>query len=79
MSLDKSESLLKDGSDESSFRFLRRLLYLSRFFFFDDESDNDFFDDGSDNDGSGSGSPGTCPFSFSENTVGRVSGLFSFS
>ena len=38
-----------------------------------------FFDDESDDDGYGSGLSGTCSFSFSENSVGRVSGLFSVS
>ena len=50
-----------------------------RFFFFDDEYEDDLFDDESENDGSGSGLSGTCNFSFSENSVGRVSGLVSFS
>ena len=37
-----------------------------------------FFNDESDDDGSGSGSYGTCSYSFSsENSVGLVSGLFS--
>ena len=50
---------LDDGSDKSSFPCLRR-------FFFGDESYNN---------GSGSGSSGTCPFSFSSgNSVGRFSG-----
>ena len=70
---------LDDGSDESILMFLRLLFFLSRFLFFVDESDDDLFDDKSDDDGSGSGLSGTCPFSFSENSVGRVSGLFSFS
>ena len=33
-----------------------------------------FFDDDPGNDGSGSGSSGTCPFSFCKKIVGRVSG-----
>ena len=38
----------------------------------------DFFDDESEDDGSGSGSPGTCAFSFCfGNSVGRVSGVGS--
>ena len=36
------------------------------FFFFDEESENDFFDDESDDVGSGSGLSGTFPFSFSK-------------
>ena len=51
----ESDSLLKDGSDESSFRCLRQFFFLSRFLFFDLVSDKDVFDDESDNDGSGSG------------------------
>ena len=70
MSLDEYESLLKDGYDELLFLILRRFFFLSRLFFFDDESDDD---------GSGSGLSGTCPFSFSENYVGFVIGIFSFS
>ena len=65
LSSDESEFSLEDGSDESSFLFLRRFFFLSHLFFFDDESDDD---------GSRSGSSGTCSFSFfSENSVGRVS------
>ena len=46
-----------------------RFLFLSRFFFFDDEPDND---------GSGSGSYGTCAFTFcSGNSVGRGIGVGS--
>ena len=70
---------LKNGSDKSYFLFLRRFFFLLRFFFFDDESDDGFFNYDSDDGGSGSGLSGTCPFSFSENSVGRVSGIFSFS
>ena len=45
---------------------LRQFLFLSHFFFFDDESDNG---------GSGYGSSGTCPFtSSSHNYVCRASG-----
>ena len=45
------------------------IFFLSHFFPFDDESDND---------SSGSGSSGTCYFSsFSRNYVGRASGIFS--
>ena len=77
--MDKSESSLEDGSDESSFLFLRRFLFLSRFYFFDDEFDGIFFDAESNDDSSGSGLSGTCSFSFSEDSVDRVSGLFSFS
>ena len=77
--MDESESLLKDGSDESSFLFLRGFFFLSCFFLFDDEFDKDFFDDESVDDGFGSGLSGTCLFSFSENSVGYVSGLFLFS
>ena len=63
---EESESSLDDGSDESSFLYFRRFLFLSRFFFFGDDSDND---------GSGSGSSGTCPFTFcSVNYVVHVSG-----
>ena len=66
LSSDESELLLDNGSDESSFLCLRRFFFLSRFFFFDNESDND---------GSGSGSSSTFPLSFSSvNPVGRVSG-----
>ena len=57
MSLEDSETLLEDGSDESYVRCLRRLFFLSRFFFFDIESDKDVFDYESENDGSGSGLP----------------------
>ena len=56
---------LKDGSEESSFRCLRRFFFLLRFFFFDLESDEDVFDDESDDDGSGSGfTSGSCLSSF---------------
>ena len=47
---------------------LTTIFFLSRFFFFDIESDKDVFDDESDNDGSGygftreSGLSGLCPF-----------------
>ena len=61
--------LLDDGSGESSFLCLRRLLFLSHFFFFDDESEND---------GSRYGSSGTCAFPFfSGNSVDRFNGLGS--
>ena len=55
------------------------MLFLSRIFFFDDESDHDFFDDEYDHDSSRYGLSGTCPFLFSETLVGGVSGIFSFS
>ena len=55
---------LEDGSDKSSFLSLQRFLFLSRFFFFDLDSDKDVFDDESDNDGSGTGLSGSCPFNF---------------
>ena len=62
---DESELSLDDGSDESSLLCLRRFFFLSSLFFFSDEPDDD---------GSGSGSSGTCSFSFSsENYVGHVS------
>ena len=79
MSLDKSELLLKDGSGESYFLFLRHFFFLSHFFFFDDESYDDFFDDKSDDNGSGYGLSGICPYSCSVYSVGCVSGIFSFS
>ena len=47
--------------------------------FFNDESEKYVFDDKSDDDGSRSGLSGLCPFSLSENPVGRVSEMFSFS
>ena len=53
MSSDESESLLEDGSDESSFRCLRRFFFFLLFFFFGAESDDDESDE-SDDDGSGS-------------------------
>ena len=61
--------MLHDGSDDSSFLYFQRFFFLSRLFFFDDESGND---------GSGSGSSGTCayPFCFG-NSVGHVSGVGS--
>ena len=77
--MDESESSLEDGSYKLSFLFLRRFFFLLRFFFSDDDSGDDIFDDESDNDCSVSGLSGMCPFSFSENSVSRVSGLFSFS
>ena len=40
MSLDKLGLLLNDGSEDSSFLCLRRFFILSRFFFFNDESEN---------------------------------------
>ena len=72
----ESESLLEDGYDESSFRYLRRFFFLFRFFFFDLESDEDVFDDKSDDDGSGSGfNSGSCLSLFFDLSVDRVSGL----
>ena len=56
LSSEESESSLNDGSDESYLLYFRHFFFLSRFFFFDGESDND---------GSGSGSSGTCDFTFS--------------
>ena len=90
--MEESESSLEDGSDESYFLCLRRLLFLSCLFFFDIESDEDVFDDESDDDGSGSRLSGLCPFLFFEisvdfvcelsvnevtKSVCRVSGMFS--
>ena len=55
-----------DGYDESSFLCLQQFFFLSRFFFFNDESDND---------ASESGSFGMCPFTFSSgNSLVRASG-----
>ena len=54
MSLDESESSLEDGSDESSFRCLRRSFFFLLFFLLCAESDDDESDE-SDDDGSGSG------------------------
>ena len=53
MSSDKSESSLEDGSDNSSFRCLRRFLFYLIFFLLGAESDDDESDE-SDDDGSGS-------------------------
>ena len=73
MSSDELESSLEDGSDESSFRCLRRFFFLLRFLF--DRKSNEDISDESDNEGSGSGfTSGLCSFSFfSENSVGSVS------
>ena len=54
MSLKESESLLEDGSDESSFQCLRRFFFFVRLFFLALDSDDDDSDE-SDDDGSGSG------------------------
>ena len=60
---------IDDGSNYSSFFCLQCVVFLSHFFFCDDESDNDR---------SGSGSPGTCNFLFcSHNYVVSVSGIGS--
>ena len=53
MSSDESDSSLEDGSDESSFRFLRRFFFFLLFFLLGAESDDDESDE-SDDDGSGS-------------------------
>ena len=53
MSSDESESSLEDGSDESSFRFLRRFFFFLLFFLLGAESDDDESNE-SDDDGSGS-------------------------
>ena len=53
LSLDKSESSLEDGYDESSFRCLRHFFFFLLFFFLGAESDDDESDE-SDDDGSGS-------------------------
>ena len=53
MSSDESESSLKDGSDESSFRCLQHFIFFVRFFFLALESDDDESKE-SDDDGSGS-------------------------
>ena len=53
--MEESESLLEYGYDKSCFKCLRRFFFISCFFFFDLESDEDVFDDESDDDGSGSG------------------------
>ena len=56
---------IEDGSDDSSFRFLRRFFFLLRVFFFDIESDKDVSDEESDDDGSGYGfTSGSCLSSF---------------
>ena len=52
MTSEESESSLEDGSDESSFRCLRRFFFFLRFFFFALESDEDVSDE-SDDEGSG--------------------------
>ena len=74
MSSGESESSLTDGSDESSFRCLRRFFFFLLLFFCAHESDDDVSDE-SDDEGSGSGFPsGSCSFSFfSKNSVGRLS------
>ena len=74
MSSDESESSLDIGSDESSFRCLRRFFFFLLFFFFALESDEDISDE-SDNEGFGCGfTYGSCTFSFfSEDSVGSVS------
>ena len=76
MSSEELESLLKNGSDESSFQCLQRFLFLSRFFFFDLVSDKDVFDEESDDDCSGSGFTSClCLSLFFELSVDRVSGF----
>ena len=49
---DESESSLEDGSDESSFRCLRRFFFFLLYFFFGTESDDNESDE-SDDDISG--------------------------
>ena len=53
-SLEETESSLKDGSDESSFRCLRHFFFFLRFFIFALDPDEDVSDE-SDDEGSGSG------------------------
>ena len=71
--------LLDDESNVSCFLYLRLFFFLSLFFLIDLLEFLSFdglylFDDESDDDGSGSGSPGTCNFTFcSGNSVGSVS------
>ena len=73
MSSEESESSLKDGSDESSFRCLRRFFFFVVFFFFALESDDDVSDK-SDDEGSVSGvTSGSCVSSCFELFVERVS------
>ena len=67
--------MLEDGSDESSFRCLRRFFFFFRFFFFALESNEDVSDESYDED-SGSGVTfGLCLSSCFELSVDRVSGL----
>ena len=74
MPSEESESLLEDGSDESSFQCLRHFFFFLLFFFFALEADEDISDE-SDDKVSGSGfTSGSCSFLFfSENSVGNVS------
>ena len=73
MSSEKSELLLEDGSDESSFRCLQRFFFLLFIFFFL-ESDEDVSDESGDEDSRSWFTSGSCSFSFfSKNFVGRVS------
>ena len=73
MPSEESELSLKDGSDESSFRCLRRFFFFFIFLFFALESDEDVFDK-PDDEGPGSGFTSvTCVSSCFELSVDRVS------